>query len=327
MRNETASEIAVIIPTYNRVGILRECLEALAKQELHGAAMEVIVGDDGSTDGTSVLLEVVGPKMPYRLTWFSQRNAGQNAVRNRAIHLTSAPLLLFFNDDTIASPSLVYRHLDAHRRYPDEQVAFLGKVTIDPSLPRSPFALLHLDSSFARWDRLLGPASEGWLDWRAFYTCNLSVKRSLLMRCGLFDEDIRYSDDVELGARLHRHGLRVLYCPDAIGYHRHFLTEEAYLGIARNEGEGLARWYRKNPMDRESLEAMGFPLYVSPLRRLRYGVGDLLFHRRWRTWWIRLARTFITSHEKLALRLYEKLYQAIKRETVVMCLKNERGEV
>ena len=59
-----------------------------------------------------------------------------------------------------------------------------------------PFAKLHLDANFSLWK------GQTELDWRAFYTCNVSVKKSFLVKFGLFEESLRYHEDVELGARL-----------------------------------------------------------------------------------------------------------------------------
>lgn len=59
------------------------------------------------------------------------------------------------------------------------------------------------------------------VDFRAFYTCNLSLKAEFLRQTGTFDEDFRgYGyEDIELGYRLQKNGLRLLYNPAAVGYH------------------------------------------------------------------------------------------------------------
>lgn len=319
-------QLSVIIPTYNRCEILRDCLNALALQNLHGSLFEVIVGDDGSSDNTQDVLRWAEYSMPYKLIWFTQENAGPNRVRNKAIRLAKSPIVVFFNDDTIATPELLALHMDFHNDHPQEHTAFLGKVTIDPKLPYSPFASLHLDSSFAQWDELIGPVGYAVLDWRAFYTCNLSVKKSFLLNYGLFDEDIRYSDDVELGARLSVHGLEIFYCPTAIGYHRHFLTERDFLNIAQKEGKGLATWYIKRPDDCEHLKMLRFPLCMSPFTRFRYSLGDMIFHRRFNKLWLTFAAKAIKDYKKLGFFIYKKLYQSIKRAAIRRTIQDNMQE-
>ncbi len=315
-------DLTVIIPTYNRVEILKDCLHALEEQSLPKLKFEVIVGDDGSKDNTLEVLEKVSSSVSYSLRWFSQRNAGPSAVRNKAIKMALSPVVVFFNDDTIATPRLLEAHYELHKSYPQQHIAFLGKVTIDPSLPYSPFAKLHLDSSFAVWDSHVGSNGKVLLDWRVFYTCNLSLKKRFLEKHGLFDEDIPYGEDVELGARLDRYGLRIFYSPRALGYHRHFLTESEYLNIARKEGLGLATWFLKRPSDAKYLKALSFPFFLSKAKRFKYELGNVLFDRKLRPFWLKVARRVLDKYEPLGLEIYKKLYQAIKRETIYEFLRS-----
>jgi len=302
--------LCVIIPTYNRAPILKACFEALARQTVPFESFEVIVGNDGSSDNTLEVLESFGKNSPYRLRYFSQKNRGPNAVRNRAIEMTDAPVVVFFNDDTIADSNCLFYHIKLHEEHPEEHIAVLGRLTIDPYLPYSPFSKIALDLSFDQWkDRRV-------LDWRAFYTCNLSVKRKFLLEYGLFDEEIWYNDDIELGARLGRHGLKIIYCPESLGYHRHLLGEEDYLKIAVKEGKGLAVWYRKKPFMVKELQALNFPPVMPLPTRLKYLMADMIFHGSFRKLWLDIARRLVKKHEPAALKIYLKCYQAIKRESI-----------
>ncbi len=302
--------LSVIIPTFNRCSILSECLMALAKQTVDMDSFEVIVGDDGSTDDTMDVLNSLIPDLPYRLKVFSQPNRGPNSVRNRAIEMANAPVVVFFNDDTIALPDCLFHHIRLHNTHPDENIAVLGRVTIDPSIPYSPFAKLHLDYSYSQWEDKIC------LDWRAFYTCNLSVKKNFLLRYGLFDEDIKYSDDVELGARLGFHGIKIIFCRNSVAYHRHFLTESEYLNIAVKEGKGLSVWFCKKGFMKKQLRELNFPLLMPFHVKIRYFIGDIIFSDVLRPLWIELARRFLKRNERIALEIYKKCYQAIKRETI-----------
>ena len=181
----------IIIPTYNRAMTLLRCLAALDAQTAAKEDFEVIVSDDGSEDDTGAIVQTFIKTHDLDLRYLRQPNSGQNAARNKAIEVSRGDLLLFINDDTVATPQMVEGHFAKHRMYPAESVAILGKVTISPDLPRSVFARLHLDHAFS----LLESKSE--LDWRAFYTCNVSVKKSFLLKYGLFDESLRYNDDIE----------------------------------------------------------------------------------------------------------------------------------
>ncbi|MDI9569218.1 MAG: glycosyltransferase family A protein [Pseudomonadota bacterium] len=303
--------ISVIIPTYNRSDILEKCLRALNAQTLPGDRFELIVVDDGSQDTTpEVAVRFQKETFGSRLTFLRQRNSGQNAARNRAIAVARGKLLLFINDDTIAAPTMLAEHGRVHEAHPEETVAVLGRVTRSRDIPWNIFATLHLDETFAQWE------GRTELDWRSFITCNLSVKRSFLLKYGTYDESLRYNDDVELGERLSHHGLRILYHPDSLGYHDHYLTEEDFLGIAKKSGASLAVWHKRAPHLGRELAGLGFYLGNPWPARLKYLLADLVFFPAARPFWLFWARFFTDRWEGAALALYRKLYKASEREHI-----------
>jgi len=304
-------EISVIIPTYNRSNILRKCLEALALQTFPSDRFEVIVSDDGSEDDTRGISESFAGKDLAHLCYRWQPNRGASAARNQAILAAKGKVLLIINDDTIATRTLLEEHLRTHQRYLEENFAVLGRVTISEDVPFSIFAKVHLDASF----NLLNGKTE--LNWRAFYTCNISVKKSLLLNFGLFEEKIQVlHEDLELGERLSHHGLKIIYEPRALAYHHHYLEEKDYLNAAKREAESLTIWYQKAPYLKKELGSLGFYLTAPPSKRLRYAVGDLLINCLTIPPLLILARFFSHTHERLALQLYMKIYQSLKREAI-----------
>ena len=308
-----APRLSVIVPTYNRAPILDHCLRALAAQDCDRDAFEVIVADDGSTDATRATAERHAAGGGPRVRYLHQENAGANRARNRAIGVAAAPVLLLINDDTIATPRMIGEHLAMHERHPDERVAILGRVTVSPDIPRSRLAPLHLDYAFDS----LGGRTE--LDWRAFFTCNVSVKKSLLERGGLFEERVRYHEDLELSERLSHHGLRVVYCPRALGYHEHFLTEREFLEIARREAKSLVVWSRISPRLHPFLGEFGFEPALPAATRLRHLAADVVVNRATIPLWCWIARH--VPGDRLALRIYGKVYQSERRSSLRRLLR------
>ena len=94
--------ISVVIPTHNRAGVVpkavKSALAALAPGD------EVIVVDDGSTDGTADALKPFYGKIRY----FYQDNAGPGPARNRGIHLANNPLIAFLDSDDEWLPDKLY---------------------------------------------------------------------------------------------------------------------------------------------------------------------------------------------------------------------------
>jgi glycosyltransferase involved in cell wall biosynthesis len=298
--------LSVIAPTYNRAAVLEKCLRALQAQDCDLGQIEVLVSDDGSTDRTRAVVEACAARPQPAIRYFYQSNSGANAARNRAIRAARAPLLLLINDDTIASRGMLSEHLAAQAEHPDHRVAVLGSVTVAPDLPRSRVAALHLDRAFAS---LRGRTE---LDWRSFFTCNVSLKKSLLDKGGLFEEGIRYHEDLELSERLSHHGLRVIFRPAALGYHDHFLTEREFLSIARREARALAFWAAKAPHLAPFLGSeFGFDPALPPRRRWKRRIAGLAVNRFSAPVWLSAARW--CPVERISLRVYAQLYESVKR--------------
>lgn len=91
-----SDSISVIIPAYNRAGLIGATLRSLLAQTL--PADEIIVVDDGSTDGTAQVAKTFGA--PVRVV--SQENAGPGAARNRGFKESSGSFIHFFDSDDIA---------------------------------------------------------------------------------------------------------------------------------------------------------------------------------------------------------------------------------
>jgi glycosyltransferase involved in cell wall biosynthesis len=304
--------LSVIIPTYNRSAVLAKCLDALLVQEVapHRAGFEIVVADDGSSDDTGGVARSAAESADAagrtRVRYLRQPNSGANAARNHAIAAAAGEILLFINDDVIpATPRFIAEHLAAHDQYPDDTVAVLGRVTLAPHLPASPLSRLHLDRAF---DALAGRDEH---DWRAFFTCNVSVKRSLLERGGVFDERVRYHEDLELSRRLAQHGLRVIYRPDALGYHDHLLTEAEFFSVAAREARALVAWSGfAPPAFVATLASLGFEPALPSHRRVVHRITDaILGPSLWRA-------AVRRAPQRLATPLYARLYRAAMRKAL-----------
>jgi glycosyltransferase involved in cell wall biosynthesis len=212
--------VSVIVPTFQRAGLLRLCIESFDAQA-DAPDFEVVVIDDGSTDDTAATLAALQSGRPW-LRWSSQpTNRGPAAARNRGVSEARANLLLFVDDDVVASHDLLHTHLRLHDAADDEQLAVLGRVDWHPSVDVTPF-MRWLDRSglqfaYDTWLRE-GPVPPP----AAFYTANLSLCKRVVVDAGGFDERFPYAayEDLELATRLTRRGLHMDYRPAALAYHR-----------------------------------------------------------------------------------------------------------
>ncbi len=107
-------EVSVIIPTFNRRAMVREAVESVLAQT--GASFELIVVDDGSTDGTSEELSKI-PDDRMRVERIA--NSGPAAARNRGVAIARAPMIAFLDSDDLWKKQKLERQLAFMRANPD----------------------------------------------------------------------------------------------------------------------------------------------------------------------------------------------------------------
>lgn len=291
-------ELSVIVATYNRGPILRHVLESLARQTAQPESFEVVVADDGSTDATPDVVAEARPGLP-NLTYLRLAHRGASAARNDAVRASRGRYLLFIDSDIIAAPGLVEEHLRFHRLYP-------GSVVTGPAvLVRR---LEEIPRPVRPWHWSTAPFAGG----------NASASREAVLRAGLFDEsfDELGWEDVELGIRLKRLGLRPRFNPRAVGYHYkpQPVDPGAVEAYAASQGRMAVRFVQKHPILEvrmaTGLNAVGF--LIDALA----SVGD---------WDLRLARWVLghtdpAGHGWLrtvaAKQLYNRTYYKAAREAL-----------
>ncbi|MFI5678193.1 PIG-L family deacetylase [Streptomyces cellulosae] len=231
----------VVVPTYNRAGLLRHTLESLCRQRLAaGDTFEVVVADDGSTDDTEDTVTGYRDRLDVRC--FRQEDEGYRVAKARNVGIEHArgDITVFVDSGVILHSGALAAHLAAHRET-DGPTAVIGYVLCFNEGNEDGQEILDAldfedpDASFARFaaegrwpdiredyyerygeelDRLTAP----WLMW---WTCNASAATALLRETGGFDEAYRSwgAEDVDLGYRLRTAGARFVLRRDATALH------------------------------------------------------------------------------------------------------------
>jgi cellulose synthase/poly-beta-1,6-N-acetylglucosamine synthase-like glycosyltransferase len=237
--------ISVVMPTFNRAPLLAQSLEGLARQTLSPSEYEVVVVNDGSTDGTADVCERFASRL--QLHYASIANSGISAAKNLGLFLSQAPITLFLDDDDVADSTLLRAHLDAHDRHRDENIAILGYTTWDPSLEITPVMeyvteigqLLFSYRSMADGQKL---------DYTYFWGGRSSCKRRFLSQHGIFNQDFRaIIEDIELAYRLSKHGLRVVHARAAASFMVRPITFADFCQRCERQGEALRRFSTLHP--------------------------------------------------------------------------------
>lgn len=217
MDNSILSEavfFSIVIPTYNRLQILQKCLRALEAQNIRDNHLiekyEVVLVDDGSTDGTLEWLKENQDEFIH-VRYFEQNHAGPAAARNLGVKQALGDTIIFIDSDLVVLPNFLQAHANALRQSKEKlggdrffsYGAVINTCNFDNPTDE-PYKITDFSAAF-------------------FATGNVAIGKHWLETAGLFDTDFQLYgwEDLELGVRLKKLGLKLIKCPEAVGYHWH----------------------------------------------------------------------------------------------------------
>ncbi|MFW6059577.1 MAG: glycosyltransferase family 2 protein [Phycisphaeraceae bacterium] len=237
MTSNDPPRVSVIIPVYNGQRYLAEAIESVLNQSR--PPDEIIVVDDGSTDGTAQIVQGFGDRLIYA----HQEQAGVSAARNHGLRLATGDLVAFLDADDLLLPTRFETQVAAFQAHPG--IGICDAVTRNfwsPEIPEEERAKGHLAQRSNKEG--IGTHISTWL-----------FRRDVLRKVGGFDETMRYGEDTDLFVR----------CRDA-GVTRHTLDQEL----------SLRRLHRDNVTARpDSAQADDtFNMFKRILDRKRAGTND-----------------------------------------------------
>lgn len=238
-------DLSIIIPTYNRSSILKQCLGYLLVQE--GVDFEVIVVDDGSTDDTQEAVESFKSK---HLKYIKQANAHQGAARNRGVKEATGEIIVFVDDDIFVQPGFLKHHHDRHIQHSDENVVVLGHSTWDPALDINDYMRFLEASGWQFGYSFLNPGMIGKQPpYQFFYTSNLSIKKAFFLKESFNETFKGYGfEDMELGYRLWKdHDMQLYYEPKASAHHHNLILESDLPKKMRSIGQSAVHFQTLHP--------------------------------------------------------------------------------
>jgi glycosyltransferase involved in cell wall biosynthesis len=200
-------EFSVIVPTYNRLDLLKQAIRSIWTQTL--TDYEIVVVDDGSTDGTMDYLRSLGPGV----TALSQANAGPGAARNLGVRHAAGRYVAFLDSDDVWFPwTLATFHQAIHKH----QLSLITGTTVEfegsvPSIEQDELKLELFDDYFQTANN---PAYIG--------SGVLVVERSTFYQTGGFDEGLTVGEDFDFYFRAGMcRGFVRVRAPVTLGYRRH----------------------------------------------------------------------------------------------------------
>ncbi|MEW6493452.1 MAG: glycosyltransferase [Cyanobacteriota bacterium] len=258
---------SVVIPTYNRKPILEKCLRALERQQLRDDSVitdyEVVLVDDGSTDGTLEWLESYKSEFPH-VRSHAQNHRGPAAARNLGVEQAKGDTIIFIDSDLVVTEHFLQAHADAlvegQQKLGSDRLFTYGWVinTCNFDNPTSePYKITDFSAAY-------------------FATGNVAIARKWLEEAGLFDTRFQLYgwEDLELGVRLKQLGLKLIKCPAAVGYHWHppFALDQISNLIEKEIQRGRmgVLFHQKHPT-----WDVRMMIQMTPLHRLLWGILSL----------------------------------------------------
>lgn len=208
--------VSVVVPVFNGADVIGDCIRSLLGVAYPRDWAEIIVVDNGSTDGTVGVVESFGGGA-VRLLHEAAR--GASAARNRGIREARGEIVALTDADCVVDPGWL-----------GALVAPLGDPTVGvvggAVLSRRPCSRIEAFGEVIHDQRsAIEVVSRPYVA-----TGNWGSRRAVLVEAGLFDLTLRRGQDAELSQRIHAAGLRLVYVPEARVYHR---NERTLAGLLR----------------------------------------------------------------------------------------------
>lgn len=187
--------VSVIIPTYNRAGLIGRTIENIFEQTYKN--IELIIVDDGSTDDTPSVLK----RYSDRIRIVSQRNAGPAVARNRGAQMARGELIAFQDSDDLWKPEKLARQVQMLQAEPSVPCCLcnvLIRVSDGKPLTAFDYSWIHPDRPEGIWLNVFEVLSTRFV----LFNQAAMIRRDAFERLGGFNQDLRYLEDYDLPLRL-----------------------------------------------------------------------------------------------------------------------------
>jgi glycosyltransferase involved in cell wall biosynthesis len=218
---------SIIIPTYNRAEFLTLSLKSLCNQTISKNEYEVIISDDGSKDHTKSIVDEYSNLINLKYIFQTDEGYRVALARNNAIKAATGNILIFIDSGIICSTKFVQSHIDKH--FNKKNLVVIGYVYgfdhsfelhnipeyTDFQNPDNTIFLYEKNKQFLDvrervYSTIKYDLSKLTLPWVFFWTANVSVRKSDMIKIGCFCEDFKTwgVEDIECAYRFYKEGFK-----------------------------------------------------------------------------------------------------------------------
>ena len=214
--------VTIIVPVKDRVELTRQCFRGI-RETVTGISYELIMVDNGSTDGTAEFARELGNDIRYI---YNEHGVNFSASNNQAAAVARGEYLVFLNNDTLPQPGWLSAMLETHQRHPDvgsvgakllypetDTIQHAGVLIRNYPNPVSPYHVYHHFAQDA-------PAVNTEREYPCVTAACMLIRKELFDQLEGFDEGFIFGyEDVDLCLRILERRLKNIYTPRAVVYH------------------------------------------------------------------------------------------------------------
>jgi GT2 family glycosyltransferase len=285
---------SVVLVTFNGLVFTRLCLESLLVNTDY-ADYEVIVVDNGSTDGTEDYLRALVRGHPHLRAVFNETNRGFARANNQGLELAGGGVLILLNNDTILPRGWLGRLI---RHVDDPAIGLVGPVTNRTGNEAQIAASYHTYGEFVNFAQHVSAAPNATLfDIRMLGMYCVAMRRSVYERVGPLDEQfgVGLFEDDDYAMRVRAAGYRVVCAEDVFVHH----FGQASLGKLAATGE------------------YGTLFHANRLR----------WEQKWRVPWEPYKRRLNYQYEQLTRRIRQMVHTTLPADATVLVVSNGDDEL
>lgn len=201
--NSRYPQVSVIVPVKNGEKTIEKLLEALGGQDYPASKLQIIIVDNGSTDGTPEIIK----KYPFTLE-YEHRIASSYAARNKGLAAAEGEIIAFTDSDCVPEKDWVRKGVETLLGKNADMAG--GKVSFILSDPPTAAEIIDSVTHMQNEDNIKNKHTA--------VTANLFVRRKLFDRVGLFAE-AKSGEDFNWTKKATNQGFSLVYAPEAIIYH------------------------------------------------------------------------------------------------------------
>jgi cellulose synthase/poly-beta-1,6-N-acetylglucosamine synthase-like glycosyltransferase len=247
--------VSTIIPAHNEEATLERCLASLEKLNYPSDKLEIILINDGSTDGTKKIIEGYIRKSKYNCKYIETEGVGAPKARNIGLNSAKGEDVAFTDADCIVERDWL---MDLVKNFNNKEIVSVGGPNITPEDDTElakcvGVVLTFLSKPGSRYASIPNKPMEIYHN----PTCNVAYRKEVIEEVGGFNEKLVNCEDEELDYRIKDRGYKILYTPDAKVYHYRRPTWKKFAKMAYSYAVGrmqaiklhqkMGRWYHYTP--------------------------------------------------------------------------------